>query len=329
MRREAELSERKADVDLRALADLVGRIFPPPGSARIERAESGTSTQVYRIRRGGDAFYLRIAEDRAAGLGPEVRVHELLRARGVRVPAVVHFEPFDERLARSVMVTDEISGIPLVDCPTSDATAEVLRAAGRDLALLNSVPVRGFGWIKRIAHRGSPLQAEHDTYRSFALEQLDDDLALLGRRVLTTAESHAIRGTIDRYDDWLHVEQAWLAHGDFDVSHIYQCDGRYTGIIDFGEIRGAHRLYDLGHFNVHDAAWRDGEFVPRTMLPALLEGYADVVPLPPDHRSQISLVSVLIGIHALARNVRRHPPNAYQRQLASAIRSNVASLHRL
>jgi aminoglycoside phosphotransferase (APT) family kinase protein len=328
MRREAGLSARNADVDLQALADLVGRIFPPPGSCRIERTESGTSTQVYRIRRGGDVFYLRIAENRAASLGPEVRVHEVLRARGVRVPAVVHFESFEERLARSVMVTEEIPGAPLADCSTGEAAAEVLRAAGRDLAVLNGVPVRGFGWIERTAHGGGPLQAGHGTFRSFALEGLDDDLALLGRAVWTPAESAAIRGMINRRDYWLHVDQAWLAHGDFDVSHIYQRDGRYTGIIDFGEIRGAHRLYDLGHLHAHDAAWQDGELVPRTTLPALLEGYAEVVPLPPDHRAQISLVSVLIGIHAMARNVRRHPPNAYQRHLASTIRSNVASLQR-
>ena len=98
------------------------------------------------------------------------------------------------------------------------------------------------------------------------------------------------QGTIERYEAWLHVEQAWLAHGDFDVTHIYQHDGRYTGIIDFGEIRGAHQLYDLGHFNLHD-----GEVVPQMLLPTLLEGYREVLTLPPDRERRISLVSVLIG----------------------------------
>jgi aminoglycoside phosphotransferase (APT) family kinase protein len=274
-------------------------------------------------------FYLRIAEDRAASLGPEVRVHELLRARGVRAPAVIHFESFNERLARSVMVIDEIPGGPVGDCPAGEAPGEVLRAAGRDLAVINSMPVRGFGWIKRGAPEGRPLEAENDTFRSFALDQVDDDIALLGQQGFTSVECAAIRRAIARHDGWLHVASAWLAHGDFDVSRIYQRDGRYTGIIDFGEIRGAHRLYDLGHFHVHDAVWRDGELVPRTMLPSLLEGYADVVPLPPDYRAQIRLVGVLIAVHALARNVRRHPPNAYQRHLASAIRSNLVSLQRL
>jgi hypothetical protein len=47
-----ELIMRKADVDLRALTDLVSRIFPPRGRCTIERTESGISTQVYRIRVG-------------------------------------------------------------------------------------------------------------------------------------------------------------------------------------------------------------------------------------------------------------------------------------
>ena len=131
-----------------------------------------------------------------------------------------------------------------------------------------------------------------------------------------------LEGTIERYDVWLHVEQAWLAHGDFDVTHIYQHDGRYTGIIDFGEMRGAHQLYDLGHFNLHD-----GEVVPQRLLPALLEGYREVLPLPPDRERRISLMSVLIGVRALARNVRRQPPNAYQRHLASAIQRSIALLN--
>ncbi len=313
---------RKGDVDCHALADLVGRIFSPRGRCTIERAESGISTQVYRIRRGGAVFYLRVAEERAASFAPEVYVHETLRARGVKVPAVVHFEPFDERLERSVMVTAEIPGTALAYCPVDGATPEVLRAAGRDLAVINSMPVHGFGWIKREMRAVGPPEAAHDTYRGFALAEVDDDLALLGRTALTTAEAAAIRSTIARCDAWLHAGQAWLAHGDLDVTHIYQRDGVYTGIIDFGEIRGAHRLYDLGHFNLHD-----GETLPEMLLPALLEGYREVLPLPPDHERQINVLSVLIGVRALARNVRRQPPNAYQRHLASAIWRSVTLLN--
>ncbi len=57
-----------------------------------------------------------------------------------------------------------------------------------------------------------------------------------------------------------------MAHGDFDTSHIFAANGSYTGIIDFGEIRGAEPTFDLGHLALHapDA------------LPAVLQGYASV-----------------------------------------------------
>ncbi len=309
---------RKADVDLNALADLVGRIFPPRGRCTVERTEGGGSTQVYRLRCDGEVFYLRVAEERAASLAPEVHVHEVLGVRGVKVPAVVHFEPFDERLQRSVMVTTAIPGAPLAARPVDGTTSGILRAAGRDLAIVNSVPVQGFGWIERTTGVDEPLQAEHASYRDFAFEHLDADLALLRQAVLTAAETAAIRDTIGRYDAWLHACPAWLAHGDFDVSHIYQHDGRYSGIIDFGEIRGAQRLYDLGHFYLHD-----GE----TLLLALLEGYRDMFPIPPDYERRIALAGLLIGVRALARNVRLRPPNAYQRHLSAAIRRAAALLN--
>lgn len=313
---------RKGDVDLRALADLVGRIFPSQGRCAIERTESGVSTQVYRLRCGAAVFYLRIAEERTASLAPEVQVHEVLRTRGVRVPAVVHFEPFDERLERSVMVTTEIPGAPLANRLVDGATRATAQAAGHDLALVNSMPVQGFGWIKRERSAVGLLEAEHETHRGFALEEVDDDLTFLEQTALTAAETAVIQSILVRYDAWLHVAQAWLAHGDFGVTHIYQHDGVYAGIIDFGEIRGAHRLYDLGHFNLHD-----GETLPQVLLPALLEGYREVLPLPPDHERQINVLSVLIGVRALARNVRRQPPNAYQRHLASAIWRSVTLLN--
>jgi Ser/Thr protein kinase RdoA (MazF antagonist) len=304
----------KADIDLAVLSDLVERIFPPAVRYAIEPTEGGVSTPVYRIRRDREVFYLRIAEERDSSLAPEVYVHEYLRVRDVKVPEVIHFEPFVERLERSIMVTTEIPGEPVACRMVDEATTEILREAGRDLAAINAMFVQGFGWILRDGHIRR-LQGEHDSHRAFVLENIDEDLALLGQGLLAEAEIGLIRDIIDRYGAWLDVEQAWLAHGDFDLSHIYQRDGRYTGIIDFGEIRGAHRLYDLAHFNLHD-----GETLPRTVLPFLLQGYDDVAQLPPDYERRINLLSLLIGVRALGRIVRRRPPNAYQRYLVLAIR---------
>jgi aminoglycoside phosphotransferase (APT) family kinase protein len=277
---------------------------------------------VYRLRRGAEIFYLRVAEERQASLGPEARVHEMLHARGVRVPAVVHFEPFDERLERSLLVTTEIRGESVLGRPVDAATPAILRAAGRDLAAINSIPVEGFGWVRRDHHAVAILQAEHPTNRRFMLEHLDHDLDLLGKHGFSATEVDTIRSIIAARDAWLDGDQAYLAHGDFDLTHIYQCDGGYAGIIDFGEIRGAAPLYDLSHFRLHD-----GERITSLLLPRLIEGYGEVTPLPPNYEREIAFVSMLIGVRALARALR-HGAGEYTRYLQESIRKISAILHR-
>ena len=112
----------------------------------------------------------------------------------------------------------------------------------------------------------------------------------------------AISSILERYDTWLNEEQAKLAHGDFDVTHIYQQQGHYTGIIDFGEIRGANLFYDLGHFRIHD-----GEKLPNLVLPYLIEGYKEVAALPLDYELRISFSSLLIAIRKFAYVTQKYP----------------------
>jgi len=287
-------------IDTRLIEDLVTQVFPGTISSHVERVEEGVSTYVYRIYRGSEVFYLRVLPEVNASFAPEVYVHEILRAKDVKVPVVVYYEHYNESLQRSIMVTTAIEGKHIGHYSMNEIPRNVLVEAGRDLAIINSVPVKHFGWIRRDRSEVTSLEAEFSTYRTFIFEHLEEDLAFLGERVLNPREIVAIWEIIDRCDTWLDTEQAWLAHGDFDATHIYQEHGRYTGIIDFGEIRGGDPFYDLGHFQMHD-----GETLPARMLPYLLEGYKDVVQLPPDYEQRIHFSSLLIAIRALARSMKK------------------------
>ncbi|HVC83345.1 MAG TPA: aminoglycoside phosphotransferase family protein [Chloroflexota bacterium] len=310
---------RKPDVDLSALRRVVERLFPSR-DVTIERMAEGTSTQVYRLRFDSEIYYPRVAEAATASLAPEAAIHQLLRARGVRVPAVIHFEPFDQCLQRSLLVTTEIRGESVKHVQSSATREAIVRAAGRDLAILNSIPVHGFGWITRDGGPRPDLQAEHPTNRAFMLDQIDRHLGRLCDGIFTESEIIHIRTIIADRDPWLDTDHAFLAHGDFDLTHIYQCGGRYTGIIDFGEIRGTAPLYDLGHFNLHD-----GETVSGRLLPALLDGYREAARLPADCDQRIRFTSLMIGIEALVRSLR-HGPTTYSRYLTRAIRAAMAAL---
>lgn len=302
-----------------AIRTVVERLFPRTTPITVTRVEEGISTHVYRIERGAETFYLRVSPEEGASLVPEAEVHRLLRACGVKVPDVLYVAHCDDALERSVMLTTAIAGCPIGHLRSHPNLRNILIEAGRDLAIVNQMPVTGFGWIKRDEPDPAQLEAEHPTYRAFIAEYLDAALATLQAQICSAEEIAAVQATLDRYDAWLDGDDAWLAHGDFDVTHIYQDNGHYTGIIDFGEMRGGPRWYDLGHFRMHD-----GETLPACVLPWLLEGYGAVMP-PPDER-RIAFTALLIAIRALARLLARNSRSVDRQWCLTAIRREIALL---
>lgn len=308
-------------IDTGLVAELTIRIFGDVTPLSVERVKEGVSTYVYRIRRASEVFYLRVLPEEGASFAPEAHVHALLRKRGVSVPEVICYEHYNAALQRSVMVTTEIKGRPIGPRSLDAGMKDIVVAAGRDLAIINSLTVEGFGWIRRDGAAGARLTAELPTHRAFVLDHLEQDLALMGKRVLSQRETALVWEIIARHEAWLGGDQARLAHGDFDMTHIYARKGRYSGIIDFGEIRGADALYDLGHFMLHD-----GETLPHLTLPYLLEGYQQVAPLPPDYEGRLRLTSLLIAVKALARRLWRHPAERPDHLTLAALRGGIDAL---
>jgi aminoglycoside phosphotransferase (APT) family kinase protein len=310
---------RQPDADPGAIRAIAERVLPGSDPVLVERTPAGVSTPVYRFSRGGTTLYLRLAEDPEDHLAPDARVHEVLRSRGVLVPEVVHFESFNPHLGRGLMVTTEILGTSLAENHRGVDLGTVLQAAGRDLAVVNDVAVDGFGWVRRDRPDATGLEGVLPTLRAFALDAFETHLATLSA-FFPPGEIEGIRRTVARWDGLLDTDRGALTHGDFDLTHIYHQDGVYTGIINFGEIRGTERFYDLGHFALHD-----GGRIPELLFPQLLVGYREVARLPADCAHRIGLWSLLIGIRALARSVGRAFP-AYQTHLTDAIRRARASL---
>jgi aminoglycoside phosphotransferase (APT) family kinase protein len=289
----------------------------------VEAVEEGRSTAVYRLLRGWEVYYLRILPEDGATFAPEVAAHTILHRQGVRVPEVVYWVDCDNVVGRSVMITTEIPGtaIGASGRGVGDAkVAGIMRAAGQDLAVLNRVPVEGFGWVGRDSDRADGLRADLPTERTFMLAALDHSLHVLTDAGLGARECQLIRDVTSDHVVLLDAGQAHLAHGDFDATHIYCAQGRYTGIIDLGEIRGTGPYYDLGHFRFHD-----GETLPFTVFSYLLEGYQEITALPPDGDRRIALASLVIGTDFLARTYARLAERKRRHALA-AIGANLQLL---
>jgi Ser/Thr protein kinase RdoA (MazF antagonist) len=284
--------ERKPDVDAAATAALLRRVFGCTPS--FARAPDGVSTRVYRVFHGTDTFYLRVAEERGEDLRTEAELHDRLRGLGVRVADVVHVEPLDAGIGRSVLITTEVPGTSLADVSDPGVAATVAEDAGCDLALLNAVPVDGYGFVRRHGP-GWPLRAEHSRHSTFVTSHLPRRWPGPLASLFDGRDLEAVEGLLER-ERARPPARAALAHGDFDVTPIFCADGRYTGLIDFGEIRGTEPLFDLGHFLLHDR-----ETLPVALLPAVLRGYQQVRPLPADHAETIRRSAVLLGLRQLSR----------------------------
>ncbi|CAN5494520.1 hypothetical protein BH23CHL2_BH23CHL2_14230 [soil metagenome] len=280
----------------------------------------GVSTVVYRAERGSERFYLRVLPEVGATFAPEVRAHQFARALGCAVPEVLAYEACDPGLGRSLMLTSEIPGHPLSDDVAPADAEAIVRAAGRDLARINSIPVDGLGWVDRSSEDiPESITAEHHDRAGILAAEYRPVIEQLSGGAVPRIEperlSHGLSGALEAVRPG---SGPVLVHGDFDTTHIFVHDGRYSGIIDFGEIRGMPRCYDLGHHLMHDR-----ERLPYSTISWLIEGYAEIKPLPDDHPRQISAWSGLIAARALCRGLLRNPESPI---VATARRSLTRSI---
>lgn len=315
---------RKPDLEPQILRAILQRAFPREREIPFERMRSGGSTQVYRIDRDSGVCYLRFGEDPQDTFAPEARVHDLLESLGARVPHVVLFEDVAREIERSIMVTTEIKGSALqiggsgfdgIDSVNHSFTT--LQAAAVDLARVNSIRVSGYGFIDRTRPWNGKLTGRYLVFADWSAETFDVASSTLG--FFNESESNVVdecRSRVLRFD---HGSDAYLVHGDFDTSHIFADERGYTGLIDFGEIRGADRWYDLADFLVHTG----GDASHDSFL-ALLDGYRSVTPVDDWQLGEIETRAVTLGI-SLLRRIRGRALVDYEALMVRAIRTLLGS----
>jgi aminoglycoside phosphotransferase (APT) family kinase protein len=279
--------------DLNVLAGLVHEAFPEATSVAVERASGGRVVVVYRATVDGVRYYLRLAEEPGQDLTTDALVLERLRALGAHVPGVITASAATAVFPRSWMIMTAVPGRSMAQGGGTDEQArQAAMAAGRDAAVINSVPVSGFGWLHRDG--SSQLTAELPSYRQFVVSCLPQPWPGRLCEAFDQRQLDALLALIAGEQD-RSIHGGHLAHGDLDLTHIYAHAGRYSGIIDFGEMRGADCYFDLGHFLLHDGATR-----PAWLFSSFLKGYLQVNPLPDDHFQAIRASAILLGLRQLS-----------------------------
>jgi aminoglycoside phosphotransferase (APT) family kinase protein len=273
------------------------------GIIHVERVLKGASTYVYRISAKTGTYYMRfLPED--ASFASEVLAHNILRVAGVSVPQVIDFEHKNEHTGLSVMLTGEIPGISIEDEQPQMNLQGILREAGRQLACIHSIPVDGFGWIDRSSH--TALKGEKNSFDEYFSEYLVNDLQMLNQYPFSANERIQINGLMKTAQQMLNVQTAVLVHGDFDISHIFHSEGRYSGIIYFGEIRGNNRLFDLATFV--------GFYQDRMLYSSLLEGYRETAYISDEDLYAVELMALFILLRFLGKKVNADSREHWYRQ---------------
>ena len=237
-----------------------------PGVRSAHRVPEGVSTYVYRVETEGDDCFLRFLPEDAT-FGVEVLAQQKLTELGLPVPRVLHYEPIEPLTGRSMMLTARLPGEALSPAAPEEVLRPVLRQAGQMLKWLHSVPVAGFGWVDRRFE--TELRGEHPDYQSYFDEYLERDLCALAA-FLPGDTMARLRALTEEARETLDTAHAVLVHGDFCMEHIFHAGDKFTGFIDFGEIRGNHPYFDLGTFANSD------ETAESAATRWLLEGYGDV-----------------------------------------------------
>jgi Ser/Thr protein kinase RdoA (MazF antagonist) len=192
-----------------------------------------------------------------------------------------------------MMLVEEVPGVCIEDDWPKTHLQDILRDAGRQLARIHSIPVDGFGWIDKNSHE--MLKGEKPSFDEYFREYLQHDLRTLSQYPFSGEERKRIADLVLTAQPILNVPNAVLVHGDFDISHIFHSAGRYSGIIDFGEIRGNNRLYDLATFI--------GFYQDRIIYSYLLEGYCEIVPLTDEDVYATELMALFMILRFLGKKV--------------------------
>jgi aminoglycoside phosphotransferase (APT) family kinase protein len=227
-----------------ALASAIASgLLGGPASRVAQVVGKGSVNKVFVAEASGRKAVVRVSDrpEAADEYAKEAWCIERAAALGVHVPVVLEV---GRRDGRAYMVESFVEGVEGRDALTP--SADIWRALGGYARLIHSVEVPGFGLKLSEILEGDAREA-WPRHLEYNIESLNERDALLGLRVVTRAESRAVRevfaGLRGREFDFA------LNHGDLSLKNaVVGACGRVT-LLDWGSAEAAavpqHDLIEL------------------------------------------------------------------------------------
>ncbi len=266
--------------------------------------DKGVSTDVFKLSYKSTTLFLRVLP-KGEKSSRQVIAHRKMIEKGVNVPEVIYFaDNINEIDGCSYMILKEIKGDSIRESRVLrlNDIEKIIIEAGKQIALVNTIEVNGVGWIDRA--EGNNLFASVKDYDDFAIKNLQNMLIdLVSKNIVSKELSEKIFQYIDKNKQLFDIKgKSFLAHGDFGIDHIYQNDGKFSGIIDFGDIRGTSKFYDISHVYTFNNIYFE----------YLIKGYNEVYKLPNDYLERVKLEAVLFGVGKLWWIAKNRPDKISQ-----------------
>jgi hypothetical protein len=255
----------------------------------LEKIDKGVSTNVFKLT-NLDTYYLKILSKKES-LSPILLVNKLLLKQKVKVPKIVFTLKNSTILNnRDMYIEKELNGESIKNTTLSEEEKNIIiQKAGKDLAKLNSIEVKGVGWIE--GTKNNQLYSKGKDYDDFIIRNIRNMLnKFIEIKILSNEQADKITEYIQSNKEFIDIkDNSYLAHGDFCIEHIYHANGKYSGIIDFGDIRGTSKYHDLAHFYTYN----------RKYFKSLVEGYNSIYKLTTDCIDKVKIEAVIFAVGKL------------------------------
>ncbi len=241
----------------------------------IEDLAGYVGNQDFMIHTSGGDFVLKAGDRRE--LAAEAWACERVRAVGVATPDVVALEVDQQTLPAPFLVMRRLPGGAV-----SDERDPALVEAGRQLRLVHSLPIAGYGLLAAGDGEADAPTGLHPTWADFVGEAEGCVPELVDHSVINERLAARLQSALRDHRDDVRLEgPGMLLHGDLKPPHVFADAGRLVGIIDWGDAASGDPLYDLSRFSL-----AGGEF-----LEPLLTGYG--LALTPDLRTTFAVYRMI------------------------------------
>lgn len=269
------------------------------GQVATERTkiQAGYDSEVYFVNTpDGKRYIVKIKREGRISYAQEAWAMEQARSQGVPVADVLLLDSMEiDGQPTDVMVQSVVAGGPLQARRgeiSQEQFADVLREAGKLLRKIHQTPVSG------AYRRNDDGTWSFPDWKALMRSMIDgrrEEMELSIQGGIPREHVEDILARSERVDERVTSLSLVLNHGDFMPEHIYVGDDlKITGIIDFGDCKGAVAIHDFAFITL---------IGPKIPLAPILEGYGDE--RLTGMEDAIRDYAMLLGLGHLAHNVKK------------------------